>query len=89
MSQADSEKLVHAFISSRLDCCNALFAGLPKQSVGRLQLIQNAAARVLTRTRKFEHITPILKSLHWLPVQHRISFKILLMVYKALNGLAL
>ena len=88
ISPNNSEKLVHAFISSSLDYCNALVAGLSKQSVGRLQLIQNAAARVLTRTRTFEHITPVLKSLHWLPVQHRITFKILLTVYKARNGLA-
>ncbi len=86
ISQTDSQKLVHAFISSRLDYCKALFAGLSKQS--RLRLIQNAAARVLTGTRKFEHITPLLKSLQWLPVQYRITFKIFLIVYKALNGLA-
>ena len=53
----------------------------------QLQLIQNAAARVLTRTKKAEHITPVLRSLHWLPVCHRIDFKILLLVYKSLNGL--
>ncbi len=49
---------------------------------------QNAAARVLTRTRKYDHISPVLSRLHWLPTKHRIDFKILLMTYKALNGLA-
>ncbi|MCJ8744369.1 hypothetical protein PDJAM_G00117870, partial [Pangasius djambal] len=53
-----------------------------------LQIVQNAAARVLTRTRKYEHITPVLSTLHWLPVRFRIDFKILLLTYKALNGLA-
>ena len=53
----------------------------------KLQLVQNAAARVLTKTKKFEHITPILRSLHWLPVCQRIEFKVLLIVYKSLNGL--
>ncbi len=53
----------------------------------QLQLIQNAAARILTRTRKSEHITPVLRSLHWLPVTFRIDFKVLLLVYKSLNGL--
>ncbi len=54
----------------------------------KLQMVQNAAARVLTRTRKYEHISPVLSTLHWLPSKHRIDFKILLMTYKALNGLA-
>ena len=54
----------------------------------RLQLVQNAAARMITKTRKREHITPVLASLHWLPVVFRIDFKILLLVFKALNGLA-
>ena len=80
------EKLVHAFIFSRLDYCNGVFTGLPKNSIRQLQLIQNAAARVLTRTKKVDHITPVLRSLHWLPVYQTIDFKILLLDYKALNG---
>ncbi|KAK0146594.1 hypothetical protein N1851_014100 [Merluccius polli] len=87
MSQTDQEKLIHAFISSRLDYCNGLLTGLPQQSIKQLQLIQNAAARVLTRTKRSEHITPVLKSLHWLPISYRIDFKVLLLVYKSLNGL--
>ena len=85
MSQTDQEKLIHVFISSRL--CNSLLTGLPQKSIKQLQLIQNAAARVLTRTKRSEHITPVLKSLHWLPVSYRIDFKVLLLVYKSLNGL--
>ena len=87
MSRQDLEKLIHAFITSRLDYCNSIFSGLTKKELGQLQLVQNAAARVLTRTRKATHITPVLRSLHWLPVSFRIDFKILLLVYKALNGL--
>ncbi len=83
VSSHDLEKLVHAFITSRVDYCNGLLTGLIRQ----LQLIQNAAARILTRTRKSEHITPVLRSLHWLPVTFRIDFKVLLLVYKSLNGL--
>uniref|UniRef100_A0A3P9B9X9 Granzyme B(G,H) n=1 Tax=Maylandia zebra TaxID=106582 RepID=A0A3P9B9X9_9CICH len=67
LSQSDAEKLVHAFITSRLDYCNSLLSGCPKTSLKSLQLIQNAAARVLTGTRKREHISPVLASLHWLP----------------------
>ena len=88
LSLDDAKTLIHAFVFSRLDYCNALFCGLPKKTTDRLQLVQNAAARVLTKTKMREHITPVLASLHWLPVVFRIDFKILLLVYKALNSLA-
>ncbi len=89
---SDAEKLVlgmlvHAFMTSRLDYCNALLGGCPASSINKLQVVQNAAARVLTRSRKYD-ITPILQSLHWLPIKYRISYKILLLAYKAINGLA-
>ena len=88
MSQADAEKLVHAFVTSRLDYCNSLLSGCSNKSLRTLQLIQNAAARVLTGTKIRDHISPILASLHWLPVKSRIEFKILLLTYKALHGQA-
>ena len=55
-------------------------------AINRLQLIQNSAARLLTKTKKKEHITPVLYTLHWLPVSQRIDFKILLLVYKSKNN---
>ncbi len=82
------ERAIHALITSRLDYCHALYIGITQGSLSRLQMVQNAAARLLTGVQKFEHITPTLMSLHWLPVCYRIDFKVLLMVYKALNGLA-
>ena len=60
---------------------------LSKQAVRQLQYIQKAAARVLTKTRKYDHISPVLKSLHWLPVAQRIDFKTALLVYKSVHGL--
>uniref|UniRef100_A0A8C6UC06 Ig-like domain-containing protein n=1 Tax=Neogobius melanostomus TaxID=47308 RepID=A0A8C6UC06_9GOBI len=71
VSKPDLERLIHAFVSSRLDYCNGLLTGLSKRAVRQLQNIQNAAARVLTRTRKYDHISPVLRSLHWLP--HKCS----------------
>uniref|UniRef100_A0A8C6LQD5 Reverse transcriptase domain-containing protein n=1 Tax=Nothobranchius furzeri TaxID=105023 RepID=A0A8C6LQD5_NOTFU len=88
LSRSDAEKLVHAFITSRLDYCNSLLSGSPQNVVKSLQLVQNAAARVLMRIKKRDHISPVLASLHWLPVKFRIDFKILLLTYKALNNQA-
>ncbi len=88
MSPKDAESLVHAFITSRLHYCNALFSGLPARSISRLQYIQNSAARMLTYTKRSAHITPILFNLHWLPVSSRIISKILLLAFKSLHGLA-
>ncbi len=82
LSVSDAEKLVCTFMTSRLDYCNALLGGCPASSINKLQIVQNAAARVLTRSRKYDHITPILQSLHWLPIKFRISYKILLLAYK-------
>ncbi|KAI5630481.1 hypothetical protein C0J50_7643, partial [Silurus asotus] len=85
---SDAEKLVHAFMTSRINYCNALLGGCPASLINKLQLVQNAAARVLTRSRKYDHITPILSSLHWLPDKFRIDYKLLLLTYKTLNGLS-
>ena len=83
LNRTASEQVVHAFVTSRLDMANSLLYGLPQEQLNRLQRIQNIAARVVTRSKKSCHITPILKDLHWLLVRYRIVYKILLIVYKA------
>ena len=79
------EKVTHAFIGSCLDYYNTLSYGLPQSSVSKLQHIQNATARVLMGTKKFDLITPVLKSSHSVPVEKRIDFKVLLLVHRALH----
>ena len=82
----DSTKaIIHAFVTTNLDYCNAILYGLPKVLLSRLQIVQNRAGHIVTFTKKYEHITPSLMALHWLPVDYHISYKILLLVYKATN----
>ena len=73
--------LVHAFISSRVDYCNAVMDGAAAGVVRRLQMVLHAAARLITGARRMEHITPILRdTLHWLPVWQRIKYKIIIII---------
>ena len=74
LDKISMERLVHAFISSRLDYGNALLFGLSTKELNRLQVIQNAAARLISGAKKHDHITPVLKSLHWLPIKHELSY---------------
>ena len=72
----------------RIDSCNSLLYGLPDLQISKLQRIQNSAARLVTRSRTYDHVTPILPNLHWLPIRSRIDFKILLLTYQRLHGTA-
>ena len=67
---------------------NQLFVGVTGRLLDKLQLLQNAAARLVTGARKFDHITPVMRELHWLPVRQRIRFKTAVLVFKCLHGLA-
>lgn len=82
------EHVIHLFLACRLDYCNSLYFSLNQASIHHLQMVQNAVARLLTGTKRGEHITPVLASLHWLPVSCRIQFKLWLFVFKSLNARA-
>ena len=81
-------QLIHALITSRLDFCNSILYNLPNKQIERLQRIQNQAARMLKRIPRRNHITPVLRELHWLRIHDRIIFKILLLTHKAVNNTA-
>ena len=73
--------LVHALAVSRLDYCNALYLGLPLRLMEKLQMVQNVVDRLLSGVGKYQHISPTLAALHWLPVHFHIDFKVLMMTY--------
>ncbi len=83
-----SEHATQLLVLSRLDYCNALLAGLPANSIKPLQLIQNAAARLIFNEPKRTHITPLFINLHWLPIAARIKFKALMFACKTTSGSA-
>ena len=80
--------IVQAFIACRFDWCISLLYGVPKNLLRKVQSVQNAAARLLTSERRCDHITPLLRQLHWLPVQRRVEFKIACLVHQSLASLA-
>ena len=86
LDDKSTEKLAHAFVTSRLDFCNGILHNLPLSDLKKLQHIQNAAARIITRCSVGDNITPVLHKLHWLPIQSRTTFKVLLTMYKISNG---
>ena len=82
-----AKTLMRSLVLSRLDYCNSLLYGIPKYLLNQLQVVQNTAARIIYRLRRRDHITPALISLHWLPIDMRIRYKILLITFKCLRGI--
>ena len=80
LDRKTTEIMVNAYVTSRLDHGNGLLT--------QLRRVQNSAARVVTKTKRWEHITPALIELHWLPGRQRIEYKLLLLTFNSLNGLA-
>ena len=89
IDQSTAERLVHAFVTSQLDTNNSLLYGLPGSQIAKLQRVQNIAIRMITCIKGNYDINVVRREvLHWLPIKDRIVFKILLIIYKALHGLA-
>ena len=88
LTQESAQLLIQTSVLSKLDYCNSLLTGLPACALKPLQLIQNAAARLVFNQPKFSHVTPLLRSLHWLPVAARTEYKTLMLAFKATKGMA-
>ena len=84
-----AKSVINAFVISRIDYCNGLYAGIAQKQCDRLQSVLNASARFLHGGSKFDHTTPLLRDkLHWLKFRQRIAYKLCLTVFKALHGSA-
>ena len=79
------KKAINALVTSRLDHANSLLIGISECGLYRLQVAQNCAARIISKTKLSAHITPILYDLHWLPVYQRINFKAMCIIYNLLK----
>jgi len=88
LTRKSAKTLVQAFTSCRLDYCNALLNDISNSLFKCLQSIQNVVARFLTGASRCDHISPVLRSLHWLPVKQQVDYKPATLVYKSLRGQA-
>ena len=86
LTQDQTKAVVHAYVTSKVDMNKSLLVGTSASQLQKLQRIQNAMARLICRSKQHEHITPVLKSLHWLPIHMGLIFRLLLLVFKALHN---
>ena len=88
LTRSQLKTIVNSLVVSCLDYCNCLYFGIAERLTNQLQLIQNAAAKAVTKKYKYDHLGEDLKELHWLQIKKRVIFKIALVAYKSVNGLA-
>ena len=86
LSKEQTQSVIHAYVTSRLNQNNSLFSGVADMHLQKLQKVPNAAAKVVLGSKKRDHVTGLLKNLHWLPIRKRKLFKILLVLFKSVNG---
>jgi len=85
VNEATAKNIATTMISARLDYCNSVLYCTSQRNLNKLQRVQNSLARTVTGSRKFDHITPILAGLHWLPIAYRIEFKVALLTFKTIT----
>ena len=88
LTEETTKPLVMAFVQSKLDCNNALLYKISKTLIAKLQLVQNNAARLIVKRRKYDPIEDVREELHWLPVEFRIQYKIIILTFKCINHIA-
>ena len=88
LSQETKEIIVHAFVTTRFDYFNSLLYGMPDYIIKQLHILLNAAARIITNLGKYDHITDAMKKLHWLPIESRIQYKVLVRVHACVHTIA-
>ena len=86
LTQSATAQLISSSITSRLDYCNSILAGLPLKQISRLQRVQNNAVKLVLRKSKYDHVTPLLQELHWLPIKFRPQYKIVTFFYRFFDG---
>ena len=88
LTEKTTEIMVNAYVTSRIDYGNSLLYGVSEHLLSQLQRVQNSAARLVTKTKRRQLITPVLIELHWLPVRQRIEYQLLILTFNSLHGLA-
>ena len=87
LTRKASSRAVIALVMSHLDYANSMLVGLPKTSINLLQRVQNMAAKIVLGKNKYESSSKCLEEVHWLPIQYRINFKIITLVFRCIHGL--